>query len=86
MSFRKLWEFFCTFVGIVSGVVSIILIFITDKSIEHTCLKLLSKDGHIHTVRMVILRENCNNRVFLEHWGKCGWSIQCCLLAQVRFC
>ena len=90
MLFRKLWESFCTFIGVGSGVVSIILVFATDKNLKHTialivlsvtslsvlfyfatqthrlksklsCLKLLAKDGHIHTARMVILRENCNN-------------------------
>lgn len=73
-----------------SGVASIILIFVTDETFEHTialvvlsvaslsvlfylalqthrlksklsCLKLLSKDGYIHTARMVILRENCSS-------------------------
>lgn len=87
---RSLWEFFCAFVGVVSGVASIILIFVEDKNIKYTtvlvalcvtsltalsyltlrthhlksklsCLKLLSKDGHIHTARMVVLRENFNS-------------------------
>ena len=59
MLFRKLWESFCTFIGVVSGVVSIILVFATDKNLEHTIalivLSVTSLASVVHTAQKPIL-------------------------------